>query len=78
MTALCYTVEPSHIGRTPTWKLVDSRGRVCAETTDRSLIGEMIAAKCMTAILVANCAKVGILPETYARYQHAEDEFNEE
>ena len=68
-------VDPS--GQIRTWKLLDLRGKVRAEMTCKEDVGTVIAALNLAHILTANCAKVGLCIEQQARYQHAEDEFNE-
>jgi hypothetical protein len=57
--------------------LLDETGKVQGETTNLDLIPDLIAAKQMAAILAVNCINVGLLIESQARYQCAEDEFDE-
>ena len=85
MTISGYTVVPGFIEpgscrvkhRQPCFNLVDHTGRIVGQSTDREGIRDLIAAKQMAAILAANCAKVGALEASYARYQVAEDCFND-
>jgi hypothetical protein len=74
MTAQRYTVVPGRHGR---HVLLDETGTVRGEATSLDLIPDLIAAKHMAAILAANCANVGLLIENQARYQCAEDEFDQ-
>ena len=78
MTTANYSVVPAKFGKFPAWKLLDSTGRSCGLTTDRSLIPDMIEADQMVSLLTFNCALVGQLIENQARYQCAEDEFNDD
>jgi len=80
MTAQRFTLVKGWVdtaGRTRTWKLIDAKGKIRAEMTCKSEAGEVIAALNMADILTRNCAKVGLCVVSHARYQVAEDEFNE-
>ena len=74
MTAQRYTVVQGRYGR---HILLDETGTVRGEATSLDLIPDLIAARQMAAILEANCANVGLLVSAHARYQCAEDEFDE-
>ena len=81
MTVAGYTVAPGFIDpgkRQPCFDLIDHTGRIVGQSTDREGIPELIAAKQIAALLVANCAKVGLPIECHARYQVAEDAFNDD
>jgi hypothetical protein len=77
MTAQLYTVVPFQRGKVKTWKLLDATGRVRGESTDRNLLPDLIEAREVASILAAVCAQTGMLIEQQARYQCAEDEFDE-
>ena len=80
MKAQCYSLVPGRVdaaGQIRTWKLIDSRGKVRAEMTNKEYVGSVIAALNLARILIDNCAKVGMCVASHARCQCAEDEFNE-
>jgi hypothetical protein len=77
MTAQLYTVVPSKRGKVKTWTLLDATGHTRGESTDRNLLADLIETRELCSILAENCARVGILIQQQARYQCAEDEFNE-
>jgi hypothetical protein len=75
MTIESYSIVRSR--QTGRWCLLDTTGRIRGETTDPDLIPDLIAAFQMAAILEAICARTGMLIQTQARYQCAEDEFDQ-
>jgi len=80
MTVRYYTVQPGFIDlgrRWPCWNLLDHTGRIVGQSTDRAGIDDLIVAKQLTALLAYNCTLAGLLIAEHARYQVAEDCFND-
>ncbi len=77
MLAQRYTVVPGRRGRVNTWRLLDETGTVRGEVSHPDLLPDLIEARHMAAVLEAVCAKTGLLIANHARYQCAEDEFDE-
>jgi len=80
MTVQGFAVQPGSIdgaGKWACWNLVDHTGRIVGQTTDPAHIGDLIAGKQMAAILAHSLANVGLLESAHARYQVAEDAFND-
>jgi len=80
MTIRCYTLQRGSIdkaGKWPCWNLLDPTGKIVGQATDREGIGDLIAAKQLAALLAYNCALAGLLIAEHARYQVAEDLFND-
>jgi hypothetical protein len=77
MQAQQFSVVPGRTGAVPTWRLLDANGKQRAEMSYTGDVGLVVAALELSKILAANCARVGLLIECHARYQCAEDEFNE-
>jgi len=80
MIVLGFTVQRGSVdaaGKWPCWNLLDATGKIVGQTTHPAYIADLIAAKQLAALLVANCAKVGQCVAEHARYQIAEDCFND-
>jgi len=80
MTVQGFIVQRGSIdtaGKWPCWKLLDASGKIVGQSTDPTYIGDLIAAKHLAALLTYNSARAGLLIVEHARYQVAEDCFND-
>jgi len=80
MTVAGYTVAPGFLDpgrRWPCFNLLDTSGKIVGQSTDREGIGDLIVAKQLAALIARNLANVGLQEASHARYQCAEDAFND-